>query len=266
MNTQCVIEGLQTLVVFYTELLLEKFWLRAKEMLESVFTDDSSSFEGRREAISEAIRRAFQPGHWQTICECAAQNHLLLGHEIQPKFFSGCDTDALVWFATDEDKGLIPVTLSQMSVAEDFDGGIYQRVHLSLSTLQQLATRDKGFNPVLLSVAEVLEGYCIFLGNNSPQLKKRFDEILGQSQSQEVKTSAPAPAKTAAAPPTPAKPGQPKSAVPPHNGGAKPGKPTPNGESKPKQAARQPRSGVFADVLKTALKDGHASTQTAPTA
>lgn len=220
-NTQGVIEGLQALVVFYTELLMEKFWLRAKEMLESVFTDDSSSFETRREAISEAVRRAFQPGHWQTICECAAQNHLLLSHEIQPKFFGDCDTDALVWLATDEKVGLIPTTLSEISVAENFDGSIFQKVHLSLSTLQQLATRDKGFNPVLLSVAEVLEGYCVFLGNNVPQLKKRFDEILGPSQPQESGPSAPA--KTAAVSPTPTKPGQPQL----QNSGVKPGKPKP---------------------------------------
>ncbi len=223
-NTQGVIEGLQALVVFYTELLIEKFWLRAKEMLESVFTDDSSSFEARREAVSEAVRRAFQPGHWQIVCECAAQNHLLLSHEMQPRFFSSCDTDSLVWFATNEKTGLIPTTLSEISMAENFDGSIFQKVHLSLSTLQQLAMRDKGFNPVLLSVAEVLEGYCVFLGNNVPQLKKRFDEILGQPQPREVRAPATPPTKdVAAVSPTPTKPGQPKL----QNSGVKPGKPKP---------------------------------------
>lgn len=244
MNTQVVIEGLQALVVFYRELLSEKFWLRAKEMLESVFTDDNSSFETRREAISEAIHQAFEPAHWQIVCECAAHNHLLLNQEMQLRFFDACDTDALVWFATDEKVGLIPTTLSEISTAEDFDGGIFQKVHTVLSALQQLVLRDKEFQPTLTAVAGVMEGYCTFLGNNSPQLKKRFDEILGQPKfHQEVPASVSAKTATVA-PSAPAKPGNAKSP----QSGVKPGKPD-HSKTKPKYTTGKPNNNPFKAAL-----------------
>lgn len=210
-NTQGVIEGIQTLVGFYAELLREKRWLRAKEGLESVFSNDRSSLEVRRSAISEAMSRALRSEHWMVICGRIMQDYLLLGQEMTQHFFKCCDKDALVWFATDEKSGLIPMTLEEISSADNFDGSISHKVQLFLLAVRQLANHNKDFIPVVVALVRVLKCYCEFLGSNNREFKEQFDAILGKPQ--EVRLPMLAPAKTAVvAPTTLTKSSQPKGA------------------------------------------------------
>ena len=178
-----LIAGLNALCVQYTDHLKNAFWTRAKARLEEIFSSESS-FQERREAIAEGVKRAFSADHWQLLVDCIGTNFLLLEKGVQEEFLSECDLEILEIFVADEQKGLVPITLLALATADALKPEHFGLMHMSLNGLNALTERLGDWAGPRRAVAEIFEGFCVLFGNTPEHLQKRFDAILGSGDNE----------------------------------------------------------------------------------